>query len=83
MVKDIAGRVLSLGDDVIIVNRLHTRFESDGMIIGIRESFDPDTNKVTERVQVETLINVSSNPSVMKSWFNPLNLIKKERTDFH
>lgn len=42
MIKDIANHVLSIGDKVIIISRIHKPFESEGMIIGFKELFNPE-----------------------------------------
>lgn len=76
MIRDIANHVLSIGDKVVIISHIHKPFESEGMIIGLKELFDPSTNVLKQRVQVEGIC------SVTKSWFSPMNLVKKE-SDFH
>ena len=83
MIRDIANHVLSIGDHVIIISRIHKPFESEGMIIGLKELFNPDTKVIKYRVQVEVLETDSRGTyDVTKSWFSPTNLIKKE-SDFH
>lgn len=76
MIRDIANHVLSIGDKVVIISRIHKPFESEGMIIGLKELFDPSTNVLKQRVQVEGICGVT------KSWCSPMNLVKKE-SDFH
>lgn len=80
MIKDIANHVLSIGDKVIIISRIHKPFESEGMIIGLKELFNPDTKVVKQRVQVEVI--EMDTCDVTKSWFSPTNLVKKE-SEFH
>lgn len=80
MIRDIANHVLSIGDKVIIISRIHKPFESEGMIIGFKELFNPSTNVLKQRVQVEVL--ETDICGVTKSWFSPMNLVKKE-SEFH
>ena len=80
MIRDIANHVLSIGDKVVIISRIHKPFESEGIIIGLKELFNPSANVLKQRVQVEVL--ETDICDVTKSWFSPMNLVKKE-SDFH
>ena len=83
MIKDIANHMLTLGDNVIIIGRMYKLLESEGIVIGLKELLDPDTNKVTQRVQVESIgTDKNGYCDVRKSWFNAKSLVKKE-SDFH
>lgn len=83
MIKDIANHMLTIGDKVVIIGRIYKPLESEGIVIGIKELLDPDTNKVTQRVQVESIgTDKNGYYDVRKSWFDPHGLVKKE-SDFH
>lgn len=82
MIRDIANHVLSIGDKVVIISRIHKPFESEGMIIGLKELFNPSTKVVKRRVQVEVIETDEGIYDVTKSWFSPMNLVKKE-SEFH
>lgn len=83
MIRDIANHVLSIGDKVVIISRIHKPFESEGMIIGLKELFNPDTKVIKQRAQVEVLETDNRGIyDVTKSWFSPMNLVKKE-SEFH
>ena len=55
MIKDIANHMLTLGDKVVIIGRTYKPLESEGIVIGIKELLDPDTNKVTQRFRLKAL----------------------------
>lgn len=83
MIKDIANHMLTLGDKVIIVGRMYKPLESEGIVVGLKELLDPDTSKITQKAQVESIgTDKDGYCDVRKSWFNAKNLVKKE-SDFH
>ena len=83
MIRDIANHILSIGDEVVIISRIHKPFESEGIIIGLKELIDPDTGKITQKVKIETVgTDKDGYCDVRKSWFNAKSLVKKE-SDFH
>lgn len=83
MIKDIANHMLTLGDKVIIVGRMYKSLESEGIVVGLKELLDPDTGKITQKAQVESIgTDKDGYCDVRKSWFNAKNLVKKE-SDFH
>lgn len=83
MIRDIANHVLSIGDKVVIISRIHKPLESEGIVIGLKELLDPDTGKITQKARVETIgTDKNGRCDVRKSWFNAKSLVKKE-SDFH
>ena len=75
--RDIAGNVLKLGDEVVCISRVNkkTNYDSTGIVVGIKE-FVAHNGTVTERVCVRSDYEVGDYVCDIDSWFNPMHVCK-------